>query len=289
MTQWLRALRMHQWVKNLLVFVPVVMAHKITNISLWGAAGQAFLAFCLCASATYLFNDLHDAPHDRHHPTKRQRPLASGHLGQISFVALIPLLVGGAVIVARGHSFALFGVLGSYILLTLSYTLFLKRQPFLDVIILAGLYVLRLFAGSVATAIPISSWLLTFSLFFFLSLALAKRVSELQTWSHLDLTNDTGRGYQPGDISLLMGCGTICGYLSIVILSLYANSPEVVPLYHHPTRLWPIGLLLLYWISRVWLLVQREKMHDDPIVFALRDLTSYVVIALVLATLWIAS
>lgn len=278
----LKALRIYQWVKNILLFVPLLMAHKVIEAELNLQALYAFVAFSLCASCVYIVNDLLDLEADRLHPHKRHRPFAAGVLPIKAGVLTAPLLlVASFTIAAVFLPLNFFIVLGLYFLLTTAYSFHLKRVLIVDVLVLAGLYTLRLFAGGIATSVPISPWLLAFSMFFFLNLAFVKRFSELHLMQESKQTKSKGRGYVVGDIELFRSIGPASGYLSVVVLCFYINSREVVLLYKHPELLLLIGPFLLYWITRMWLWALRGKMTDDPIVFAAKDPASYVIGALV--------
>jgi 4-hydroxybenzoate polyprenyltransferase len=240
----------------------------------------AFVAFCLCASSVYLINDLLDLAADRHHPRKRMRPFASGALSAQSGLAVaFALLLSGAALAALVNwQFA--GVLGGYYVLTWTYSLRLKRAALVDVMTLAGLYTIRIIAGAAATAIPLSFWLLAFSIFIFLSLGFVKRYTELDEARQAGGTDKRGRGYRPTDLPLLMNLGIAAGYCTVVVMALYLNSTDSQSLYRHNKPLWLVCPLLLYWISRIWLLTTRGQMHDDPVVFALRDRMSLFVLCL---------
>lgn len=276
--QWVRALRLYQWVKNLLVFVPAVLAHGITDATLLRSTALAFFAFGLCASSVYLVNDLLDLAADRRHARKRFRPFASGSLtARSGLIGAALLLLATASVAAQVN--ALFcAVLALYYSVTCAYSLALKRKAIVDVMTLAGLYTLRIIAGAAAAMILPSFWLLAFSMFLFLSLGIVKRYAELD-----DLPEGgapAGRGYGAGDLPLLQSLGTASGYSAIVVMALYVNSTDAQALYRHWQGLWLICPLLLFWISRVWLLTARGQMHDDPILFTLRDRSSLAVIAL---------
>jgi 4-hydroxybenzoate polyprenyltransferase len=276
-------------VKNLLVFVPIAMAHQIQNAALVLASLLAFLSFGLCASGTYLLNDLLDLDADRRHPTKKTRPLASGALS-LRFgmtLASIALVSGFGIALLLPPTFML--TLMLYVVVTMAYSLRLKHVAILDVVLLAGLYAIRVLAGSAATGVPPSPWLLAFSLFFFFSLALVKRFSELDA-----LYDNAGgaaatRGYYASDRDQIASLGSASGYIAVLVLALYINSEAVVGLYRAPAVLWLICPLLLYWISRIWLLVHRGHIHEDPVVFAIRDRVSYVVGACVAIVLFVAA
>lgn len=272
-------MRVYQWVKNGLVFLPVLMAHRVADGAVWGDATLAFLALSLCASGTYIVNDLLDREADRLHPTKRLRPLASGALtpeaGSVLALALSGL---GFALAAWTLPVAFVVVLGLYLLTTLAYSLRLKRLPIVDVLVLAGLYALRVFAGGAATGIPISQWLLTFSLFFFLALALVKRYAELRILETNPKARANKRGYQVADLGMLRNFGTTSAYLAVLVLALYLTSPEVAMLYQTPALLWLLSPLLIYWQMRIWLLAHRGELDDDPILFTVKDPVSYVVL-----------
>ncbi len=273
-----RALRPHQWAKNLLVALPLVTAHRLGDPAALAHAAAAFVVLCLVASAAYVVNDLVDLPHDRAHPSKRRRPFAAGALPlQLALVAAPLLFVAGvAGAVALSLPFAAM-VLG-YFALTLAYSFALKRVPILDVIVLSLLYTARVLAGAAAIPVVASFWLLAFSTFLFLSLAMAKRYVELERLAAQGAAAPTGRGYAAADAPLLASLGTAAGVVSALVLALYIDSPGVAPLYRSPELLWPLCLVLLYWIGRVWLLAHRGLLHDDPVVFALRDRVSLVLV-----------
>lgn len=285
----LRLLRPHQWVKNLIVFVPLVTSHQIGQPLVLRDGVLAALAFCLGASAVYALNDLLDLHSDRRHATKRHRPLASGALPLAGGFALAPALFLAAFALAVPLPPAFAGVLALYIAASLAYSWRLKRTPLLDVFVLAGLYTLRLIAGHAATGIVYSDWLLAFSMFIFLSLALVKRFQELQGAETEPGGLIRGRGYRAEDLPLLTPLGAASGYLAVLVLALYVSSEQVRILYRRPTLLLLICPLFLYWISRVWMVAHRGRMTDDPIVFALKDAPSYLVGLLALAVVWLAT
>jgi len=238
----------------------------------------AFAAFSLCASSAYIINDLVDLESDRQHPTKRERPFASGSLQIQTGIVLAPLLIAGALLIAAPLLSSLFtALLCSYFLLTMAYSLYFRRKLLLDVLTLAGLYTLRILAGGIAVSVVVSQWLLTFSVFLFLSLAFLKRYAELRVIEENNQINHSGRGYVLSDIMMVQNVGSTSGYLSVLVLALYINSREVVELYQHPWVLWLIGPCLLYWITRMWFLAHRGQMTDDPILFAVRDRKSYMI------------
>ncbi len=281
---WLRALRVHQWVKNVLVFLPLVMAHRMEEPGLWALAGLAFLCLSLCASSVYLFNDLMDLAADRAHPTKRHRPFASGRLPIPAGLAVGPLLVGAALALSAATLPLLFTVtLVSYLAVNVLYTFVLKRVAIADVIFLASLYSLRVLAGGFATAVEVSPWLIAFSLFFFLNLAFLKRYADLRIVAGPPGAagqGSPGRDYAAEDAPLILSLGPASGYMAALVLALYIQSEKVVMLYGEPVVLWLLIPLLVFWISRIWLIAHRGRMTDDPIVFTTRDGPSYVVAAL---------
>jgi 4-hydroxybenzoate polyprenyltransferase len=285
-----RAMRPHQWSKNILVLAPVVAAHSLLQPMASAPAFVAFIAFCLVASGTYVTNDLLDLEADRRHPRKRNRPLASGDLSvPWGFVASAGLLTVGLAIAATLSPRASL-CLGLYALVSLLYSVRLKRVATLDVIVLAGLYTLRILVGAVAANVGLSSWFLAFSMFLFTSLAFVKRAAELRGAPDASpTTRVTGRGYQTEDLQTVLALGAASAFTSVLVLALYASSAEVVRLYHHPTLTLLLCPLLMYWLSRVWLVTMRGRMVDDPIVFSLRDRVSWFTGALAAVVLWAAS
>ncbi|WP_353072670.1 UbiA family prenyltransferase [Tunturiibacter gelidiferens] len=282
---WPKAIRLHQWAKNVLIFLPLLLAHNWTPGILAGAA-LAFLSFGLCASATYIVNDLLDLEADRQHPRKRRRPFASGDLSALSGIAVIALFLATSLALAllvpivisaispdasliRPHHFLLW--LGIYLVTTLAYSLRLKRSVLVDVIVLSGLYTVRIIAGSAATGIPVSTWLAGFSIFFFLSLAFVKRFAELENLSERGGSTAGGRGYHVSDIEQLRSFGTASGYASVVVLTLYISNLDAAQLYHHTARLWLLVPVLLLWISRLWFTASRGQLDEDPVVYAITD------------------
>lgn len=276
-----RAMRPHQWVKNVLVFLPLLMAHQITDLNLLANALIAFVAFSLLAGGTYIVNDLVDREHDRQHPTKKNRPIASGALSPGIGYLLSPLLIASAFaisLVALPKLFA--AVLATYLVVTLAYSFAIKRWAALDVVVLGGLYALRVLAGAAATWVELSEWLLAFSLFFFLSLALLKRYAELRLMQQTQAKDSKGRGYSVEDVAMLRSLGPATGFMAVLVLALYITSPEVAALYQHPIRLWLVTPLLLYWTMHMWLVAHRQEMPDDPVLYTVRDPISWGVGAL---------
>ena len=285
-----RAVRPHQWLKNVLVFVPVVVSHHIRDLGALEHAFLAFVEFSLCASAAYLLNDLLDLEADRQHPTKRNRPVASGRvsvpvaLGAALVLLLLSFSLAG--LTAHGAAIAL---LFLYLVVTTAYSLSLKRVAILDVVTLSGLYTLRIFFGAVSIHVVVSAWLLAFSVFFFMSLAMAKRFSELVRSPQEESREVAGRGYRPGDRLIISSLGSASGYVSVLVMALYVNSQEVMVLYHRPQLLWLICPILLYWISRLWLIAYRGELGEDPVVYALKDRLSYMLGALTLLVIVVAT
>jgi 4-hydroxybenzoate polyprenyltransferase len=283
------AMRPYQWLKNLLLFVPLIAAHRIGEIDLLATALVAFFSFSLCASSAYVVNDLLDLRADRYHPRKRHRPFASGVLSVKHGVALSLLLLACGLALAALVSAAFLATVALYYALTLAYSLAIKNRVVVDIILLAGLYTLRIIAGGVAVHIVPSFWLLAFSMFIFLSLALVKRYSELAGLKDADQVTTMGRGYRQGDLPTLISLGTASGYTAVLVLALYINSSVVVGLYERPMYLWGVLPLLLYWVSRLWVGAGRGKIDDDPLLFALRDNVSRAVAVAVALILWLAS
>jgi 4-hydroxybenzoate polyprenyltransferase len=279
---YLRALRPHQWLKNALVFLPMLAAHQFTNEK-FGQSFLAFIAFSLVASSVYLLNDLVDLSADRRHPRKRNRPFASGAVPIAHGTWLVPLVLlsGLAVALPLGVTFVI--VILSYYAATMAYSFYFKRHLIIDICVLAGLYTLRIVAGGVATSITLSVWLLAFSIFLFFAIAAVKRQAELVEGITSGEVTSAGRGYRVDDLPLVANMAIASGYLSVLVLALYVNSPSVQKLYSQPYALWGICLVLLYWISRMIMVTHRGGMHDDPIVYALNDRISLLCLVLVVS------
>jgi 4-hydroxybenzoate polyprenyltransferase len=287
-TKWpavlMRSMRVHQWVKNVLIFLPLIASHRIFEPDLLPLILAAFASFCLCASGIYLVNDLVDLEADRQHHRKKNRPLAAGDLPLSKTMILVPALLAAGILVGTMAGLDFLCVLLLYLLLTSLYSFYLKRTLLLDVVFLASLYTVRIFAGSEATQIPVSRWLLAFSLFLFFSLALLKRYTELIRANGGKIHS---RSYLPSDAPAIFSLGAASGFIAVLVSALYVTSPEVGILYHNPDRLWFVVPLLLLWISRIWLLGHRNLIDDDPVVFSLRDPGSYALGALtILVMLW---
>lgn len=278
----LKTMRPHQWLKNMLVFVPILTAHAWLNPVAWMAAVTAFVCFSLIASGVYVLNDLLDMDDDRAHPTKRHRPLAAGILPIPLALAMVPVLTLAGFGLAAMTNGLLVGVLAVYWLATVGYSFHLKRWPVWDVLTLAGLYCVRIIGGAVATGIPLSFWLMLLALLGFYSLAVLKRYIELR-----DLLTrkgkQTARGYHVDDTPLLAAQGVGSGILAVGVVALYLQSPAVLPLYANPAMLGLICPLALWWLGRVWFLAHRGEVHDDPVVFAAKDPASWMCLLIAIA------
>ena len=277
--QWrdyVQALRAHQWLKNILVFTPALAAHRFDDALV--ASILAFFSFSLSASSVYILNDLLDLRNDRAHPRKRLRPFAAGRIPIMYGVALFPALLLASLAIGFFLPKEFVLVLAGYFLLSCVYSLGLKRRMLVDVVVLACLYGSRVVAGSAATGVVLSPWLVAFAMFLFFSLALVKRCAELA--DHLDKGkgDPMGRGYRLDDLPVLRSMATASGYVSVLVLALYINGDAVSALYRHPDRLWLNCVLLLFWISRVIMITHRGAMHDDPLVFAATDRLSQLVL-----------
>ncbi|MFP8835114.1 UbiA family prenyltransferase [Hydrogenophaga sp. XSHU_21] len=267
----LRAIRLKQWSKNGLLFLPLLAAHSLDPL-LWLQLFVAFVAFGLCASATYLLNDLLDLPNDRVHRIKRLRPLASGALPISTAVGLGAVMIVAAFALAAWVGGAFAAVLLLYTALTLAYSMAWKRIALFDVLLLATLYTLRIGAGAVATGVDLSNWLLAISIFLFLSLALVKRCAELEEAVDDNQAPAPGRGYQPRDLPSLRAMGMASGFMAVLVLALYIDSPNSRALYAQPDLLWAAAPVLLLWVMRIWLKTGRRELHgEDPLAFALKD------------------
>ncbi len=268
---WIRALRLYQWVKNLLVFLVPLAAHLLFDPQVLTQSLLAFFAFCLAASGAYVANDLMDLPSDRAHPRKKARPFAAGDLPIMAGVFAMPVLLGSAIAVgwAVGTEFLL--VLLLYLVSTVLYSVWLKRKFFLDVAMLAGLYTLRVVAGAAASQIGLSFWLLAMCAYGFLSLALLKRYGELVSLESAERDSLPGRGYSTADMSILAALGIAAGLVSTLVMALYIDSTASRERYTHPEFLWTLVALMMVGVGRLWLSAGRGRMHDDPIVFVTRD------------------
>ena len=271
---YFKALRPHQWIKNVLVFLPMIAGHQFDAPTVV-ASTMAFACFCMAASSAYLINDLLDLPGDRDHPRKRLRPFAAGTipLSHGILAAGLLIVISFALAVTLPQRFV--AILAVYYGTTLAYSFLLKRKVMIDVVVLGGLYTLRVLGGVSACGAAVSLWLLMFSLFLFLSLAIVKRCSELMARIAGGKTAVSGRGYRVEDLRILQPFGAAAGYGAVFVVALYLSSSEVKALYAHPTRLWLICPLLIYWISRVFIISNRNELHDDPVVFAITDRVSW--------------
>ncbi len=274
-----KALRLHQWLKNVLIFAPVLASHQVLNAELLGKSFVALLAFGLCASSVYVLNDLLDLESDRKHPRKLKRAFAAGQITAARGVIMAAFLLITSGFVATYLPLPFGTVLIGYFLTTFLYSVLLKRLSTIDIFILAGLYTLRIIAGAAATGIHLSFWLLAFSMFLFISLAAIKRVSEL-----VDAQSDAdrvvhGRGYAQLDMDALSGIGISSGFSAVLVLALYIKSPEIEPMYRRPEIMYLLCPLLLYWLSRCWVGARRGNIDDDPMVFAVRDRVSQLTLA----------
>lgn len=277
----LKAIRLHQWTKNILILAPLILAHKLNDFSLILKAFHALFAFSLISSSVYLLNDLLDLEADRRHPDNKKRPFASGQLPLLWGLILSPLFLAAGIAASLLLSEQFMWVVACYYVVTLAYSLHLKQIVLADIIILGFLYSWRLVAGAAATNVTLSVWFIMFAGFFFFSLALVKRCSELKLIERTDQRRTPRRGYSVEDFPQLMSFGTASGYISVFVLILYINnSDQVNSLYKNPTYLLFMCPFLLYWISRMWLKAFRGKMYTDPLVFALKDKVSYIMIGM---------
>jgi len=273
-----KQLRVYQWVKNMLLVVPIALAHQLHDTQALLHVLFGFFAFSFAASTVYIVNDIADVEHDRLHPRKRHRPLAAGHISVPAALGLAALLLTSAIVITvlvMPPAFA--GWLAFYAVVTTAYSFVIKRMVLVDVIALAGLYSLRIAAGGAAADVPVSTWLLGFSLFLFMSLAFLKRYTELLDTIEREGRTVSGRGYHVGDADFVLVAGAALGYVAILVFTRYLDAEQVRNLYVHPEYLWLIAPCLVYWVSHLWLRAHRGEMHDDPIVFAARDAASWVV------------
>ena len=284
----LKALRIHQWAKNMLVFAALMLSHSWSNTDALQAVLLAFFSFGFAASSIYLINDLIDLEADRKHRTKRNRPLAAGILPIQSAIMMIPLLLIFSFALASQVSTDFVSILFVYLVLTTAYSLFLKPIALLDVITLTSLYTIRIIAGAVAINVPLSYWLLAFSMFIFLSLALIKRFSELKNLVQQGETSSLSRGYHVDDLPAVSLFGICSGYISVLVLVFYTHDLQADTLYNQPNWLWFVAVAVLYWISHMWLLAFRGQMNEDPVLFAIHDRSSYIVSLIVVVSMYLA-
>jgi 4-hydroxybenzoate polyprenyltransferase/phosphoserine phosphatase len=284
MRSWVEVLRVHQWAKNGLVFLPLLTAHRFDFVSVRGGF-WAFMAFCFAASGIYILNDLVDLDADRRHPTKKHRPLAAGAVSVQKIIFLAPVLVALALVVAWQIGPGFFAALIGYISMTTAYTFFLKRKMLVDVFALASLYSLRVIGGAAAVSIPVSEWLIAFSMFMFTSLALIKRYVELAARLDADLPDLSNRNYRKSDLDIVAALAAAAGFNAVTVFALYISSETVHQLYSRPLVLWLVCPVLMYWLSRALMMAHRRLMSEDPIVFALTDWNSLVALALIVLIL----
>lgn len=273
-----RAMRPRQWLKNTLVFIPLLAAHS-HNIYLWGKCIVAFLSFCLCASSAYLLNDVLDIKHDRTHPRKKFRPIAAGLVSKKYAIFVSAILGGVGLYLASSSERDLLKIVGLYFVFTVLYSIKLKKILLIDVAVLGGLYTIRMIGGASATGIQISFWLLSFSFFLFLSLALLKRHNELLRLELENISHVPGRGYIPSDSVPVAIFGIACAVISALVLMLYYNSGDVAKLYPSPLPLFFIIPLFFIWIARLWLLSFRGKIDEDPLLHVSTDISSICIIS----------
>lgn len=273
----IKQIRVYQWIKNILLFLPIILAHSLSNINELTNVIIGFFSFSISASFVYVLNDLLDLESDRSHPRKKNRPLASGDLPIQIGIALVPILFVIGVGLSFLLSFKFQIILISYIIITTAYSFNLKKIPILDIIVLAILFTSRIVAGAFAANVYLSMWILAFSMFFFMNLAVLKRYTELLVMKKKKEIEAKGRGYTVEDMGLLLSIGPAAGFLSVLVFVLYINSNQATELYSEPLVLWLISPIFLYWISRIWHLSVRGMMTDDPIVFTGKDKVSYIV------------
>jgi 4-hydroxybenzoate polyprenyltransferase/phosphoserine phosphatase len=281
----MKQIRVHQWVKNILVFVPAVAGHRFDPGAAWTAL-LTFVAFSLCASTVYVLNDVLDVEADRAHPTKRRRPFASGSLSLRTGLMLCPLLLAGAMTAASLLPPDVWILLGVYLVLNLAYSFKLKELLIIDTVVLSAFYTLRILAGGAATNVPVSEWLLAFSVFFFFGLAMVKRYTELLATKAAG--GPRGRGYRQEDAPPILAMGVASSLLAVLIIVLYLNGADVRRLYPHWERLWTVTPILLYWSARLWTLAHRGSVHEDPVMFTVKDRVSWLVAAAVGAVFLVA-
>tara|TARA_B100000035_G_scaffold167342_1_gene142766 strand:- start:88 stop:981 length:894 start_codon:yes stop_codon:yes gene_type:complete len=282
----IKIIRPHQWVKNILVFIPLLMSHNF-ELNIFITTSYAFIIFSLVASSIYVINDIVDLKADQNHPYKKYRPLAAGllNINQCKYL-IVTLLFICFFLLSKVNKYFLILIL-SYFVISNLYTFIFKKYPIIDLIILASLYTMRILAGGLIAGIDVSIWLISFSIFFFLSLAAIKRQIEIINTKKLKKKDVKGRGYTVDDQKIIDSIAVSTGYISILILVLYINSPQVLNLYSSPNALWFICIIMLYWISRIILNSSRGRIKDDPIVYAINDKISYLCLVLILCIIWL--
>ncbi len=274
-----KSLRVYQWLKNLLVFVPIITSQQLNNTAALKSSIIMFFCFSMVASFGYIVNDLLDLQSDRSHPVKRTRPFASGALsvGHGVFIGIVLLAlagIGGLFLPVEANL-----ALGIYLMLTVLYSLYLKTKLMIDVVALGGLFTLRVIGGAAAIESELSFYLLSFSIFIFSSLAMVKRFAELDNLQKRNKLAARGRGYQVGDIESVRIIGISLGYMSVFIMGQYINSPLVTQYYNHPKFIWLLFPLLTFWLGRLWILASRGEVNEDPLIFTIKDTTSLLVVA----------
>lgn len=284
----LKEIRVYQWVKNLLIFAPLLLSHNFLNYALVVESIVAFIVFSLCASSVYVINDLCDVESDRKHPVKKFRPIAAGSLSVLTARIVAVFLFSSALAVALSLNKEFLIVFCSYFLLTLAYSFGLKTFALIDVLILGSLYTLRVIAGVVVISVDISYWLIIFSLFAFMSLAMIKRFTELKNMQSRNESVMTHRGYEVGDTGLILIMGIVSSYIAILVVALYIHDPLVITKYSSPMWLWLVIPAMLYWLSRMWLFANRGDLIEDPVLFALKDRASYIVVFVCLVSILLA-
>ena len=285
---WARQLRLHQWIKNLLVIVPAITSFHFGEGEIWPSLALAFLAMSLTASSVYIVNDVVDAPNDRKHRIKKNRPIASGQISVAAGLTVACLILGLGLWLALLAGTDFFTVLVCYLGLTFIYTFWLKRKILVDCITLGVLYTLRVVAGGAVTGITISFWLLAFSIFFFASLAWVKRYAELEALQGEPNQAANGRGYQVRDLPVVLAFGSVSAFIAVLIFALYLDSDAIKSLYRVPEIGWIAIPLIMYLIGRTWFKANRGEMNEDPILFALKDVPSLITAALIAASLAVA-
>jgi 4-hydroxybenzoate polyprenyltransferase len=287
LTQILRALRPLDWSKNVLIFAPLGLNHHFSDLERLKSGVIAFVAFCFAASGTYLLNDYFDLESDKQHPTKRNRPVASGAISPTLAITLgIALSIAGLAI-SSFDGYQVFAIVAGYEVITLLYSTALKRKPILDVLTLSALYAIRVIAGGIATRVEVSDWLLALCAFLFVSLAMLKRYSDLRLIGAAG-ESPAGRGYTVADADLLRGFGIASGTMSILVFALYLTSPKVTQFYSSPRMLWFICPLMMYWLMHMWLLAHRGTVTNDPIIVAVKEPASWIV-AIAIAAIAVAA
>jgi len=283
-----KAVRVQQWVKNVLVFTVLLTSHRFLDSSLWLPAILAFFSLSFCASSIYIINDLLDLESDRKHPRKRKRPFASGALPVAAGVAIIPVCLAGALVLSFWLPPPARLILAVYPLISVAYSFYLKRKPLVDVFTLSALYTIRVLLGAAATGVLCSEWLMGFSSFLFISLAFSKRASELIGLQQRHATAVSGRAYFVWDLAAVQSAGIASAFTTGIVLTLYIQSKEVLQLYREPQWLWVVAVGIIFWLLRIWLVASRGQLDEDPVLFAVRDRISYLLYAVFAAAVALA-